>query len=143
MPNRVAGLLVERLESELIVFHPGSNEAHTLNETAAVIFDLCDGTTSRAEMAVALQAAGLPAEAGVVDLTLAELSEASLVIDDDPGAETGLTRRALIRRLGMSAAAAAMLPVVETVFIQPAAAAVSPKPPGPGPTPPTPPPRPT
>jgi hypothetical protein len=125
MVIRAEGLLVERCESELIVFAPGSNEAHSLNETASRVFELCDGVTTRGQIVEALAVAGLPADEAVVDLALADLSEASLVIDD-AGPDTSLTRRLVIRKLGLSATAAAMLPIVETIFVQPAAAQTSP-----------------
>ena len=111
-----------------VVFVPQTNEAHALSETAALIFELCDGEHTRAEMADALEAAGLPADEAIVDLALNDLAASMLVALDGVQAEAGLTRRIVIRRLGLSAAAAGMLPVVETIFVQPAAAQSSPPP---------------
>jgi hypothetical protein len=41
--KRVDGLLIERLEGELLVVNEATQEAHALNETAAIVFELCDG----------------------------------------------------------------------------------------------------
>jgi hypothetical protein len=122
--TRVDGLLVERCEGELVVFVSATNEAHALNETASLIFEMCDGETSRAEMVAALERAGLPADEAIVDLALADLEEASLIVTGD-ATRKGLTRRVVIRRLGLSGAAIATLPVVDTIFVQSAAAATS------------------
>lgn len=49
--KRVEGLLIERPEGELLIVKESSNEAHALNLTAAIVFDLCDGATSKEVMA--------------------------------------------------------------------------------------------
>jgi len=125
MATRVDDLIVERCGSELVVFSPADHEAHALNETASLIFDLCDGVTTRAQMVAALHDVGLPADTAIVNLALAELAEASLVVLDDQRRGPGVSRRAVIRRLGLSATAIAMLPVVDTILVQPAAAQTS------------------
>ncbi len=122
MATRVDDLLIERCGAEMVVFVPSCNEAHALNQTASLIFDLCDGVTTRAQMVAALQDVGLPADTAIVNLALAELVEASLVIVDDERPQVGVSRRAVIRRLGLSATAIALLPVVDTILVQSAAA---------------------
>jgi hypothetical protein len=109
----------------MVVFVPASNEAHSLNATASLIFDLCDGVTTPAQMVAALRDVGLPADTSIVNLALAELAEASLVAAGDQPRQPGVSRRTVIRRLGLSATAIAMLPVVETILVQPAAASTS------------------
>jgi hypothetical protein len=125
MATRIDDVIIERCGSEMVVFVPATNEAHSLNQTASLIFDLCDGVTTRAQMVAALRDVGLPADTAIVNLALAELTEASLLVADDQRREIGISRRTVIRRLGLSAAAVAMLPVVETILVQPAAAQMS------------------
>lgn len=139
--RRVEGLTVERVEGELLVLEPTTSEAHALNETAAIVFDLCDGQTSRAAMAAEVaRRSGLPVEESIVDLALADLAEAGLVtLDDEP--RPAVTRRSLIRQLALPVAAAALLPVVETILV-PAASSGAPVPPPPSPPPQFPPPSP-
>jgi hypothetical protein len=129
--KRVDGLLVERIDGEVLVVKESSHEAHALNEAASIVFDLCDGSMSREAMAAEVaRRTGLPVDEGVVDLALADLVEAGLVVLDDEAPAT-ITRRGLIRRLALPAAAMAMLPVVETVLMPSPASAQS------GPVPPT------
>jgi Coenzyme PQQ synthesis protein D (PqqD) len=115
--RQVEGLLIERPAGELLVVTPSTNEAHALNETAAIVFDLCDGRTTRAAMvAEVARRTGLPSDESIVDLALTELSDAG-VITLDESARTGLPRRALIRKLALPVAAVALLPVVETILM--------------------------
>ena len=146
--KRVDGLLIERVDGEVLVVNEPSHEAHALNESAAIVFDLCDGSMSRAAMAAEVaRRTGLPADESVVDLALTDLVEAGLVVLDDEELPS-ITRRTLIRRLALPAAAMALLPVVETVLVpsrasgQPAPAPAptpsgqpSPSPPPPSPSP--------
>lgn len=133
--KRVDGLLVERIDGEVLVVKESSHEAHALNEAASIVFDLCDGSMSREAMAAEVaRRTGLPVDEGVVDLALADLVEAGLVVLDDEA--PAITRRSLIRRLALPAAAMAMLPVVETVLMpSPASAQSGPVPPTGGPSP--------
>ena len=116
--------LVERAAGEILVRRPGVAESYALNQTAAVVFDLCDGGYSKSEIATVIRDRnGLPADERVVDLALVELVDAGLVVLDGPPPPVGTTRRTLMRRLSLSGAAVALLPVVETILTTPAAAA--------------------
>jgi hypothetical protein len=116
-PRRVDDLVCERVEKELLVYRHPTGETHALNEAAAIVFELCDGTNSRATMAPEVaRRCGLPPDEAIVDLALADLEEAGLIVAGDDDRPT-VTRRALVRRLGLTAIAIAMLPVVETVMM--------------------------
>jgi hypothetical protein len=139
LPQRVDGLLVERTVNELLVFNDISAEAFALNETSAIVYDLCDGSTSIADMVPRLaEATGLPADQGVVELAIEELVDAGL-IELEASGPPAIGRRSLITKLGLTAAAAAALPLVEsvvTVTDQAGAQVPVPTPrPTPGPTP--------
>ena len=127
--RHVEGLLIERPAGELLVLKPSTNEAHALNETAAIVFDLCDGRTTRAAMvAEVARRTGLPSDESIVDLALTELSDAGLITLDE-SARPGLPRRALIRKLALPVAAVALLPVVETILMPTVASGQSTVPP--------------
>ena len=128
MPARqVEGLQFERVADEILAVKPDTLEAHALNQSAAAVFDLCDGKASTADMAAEIQRrTGLPADEEIVELALAELADAGLIVRDAPESASGISRRSLVRRLSLSAAAVMMLPVVETILVPPAAAQVSP-----------------
>src|SRR5262245_40738610 len=125
--RRVEGLKFERVADEILAVRPVTLEAHALNQSAAAVFDLCDGKASKSDMAAEIQRrTGLPADEEIVELALAELVDAGLVVLDGPESPSTISRRSLIRRLSLSAAAVMMLPVVETILVPPAAAQVSP-----------------
>jgi hypothetical protein len=61
--RRVEGLVLERVEGELLVLRQSTHEVHALNETAALVFELCDGTTTRTAMAAEVaRRTGLPTD---------------------------------------------------------------------------------
>jgi hypothetical protein len=136
MARRVEGVQIERSADELLVLKEASLEAHALNQSAAAVYELCDSTTSKSEMAVEIhRRTGLPADEEIVDLALSELVETGLVMLDDAEPRPAVTRRALVRRLALSSTLALMLPVVETVVVPPAEAQQhTPKTPSPTPT---------
>jgi hypothetical protein len=121
--RRVEGVQIERAADEILVLKEGSLEAHALNQSAAVVYELCDGNISKSEMAAEIhRRTGLPADEEIVDLALSELVETGLVTLDDPESRPAESRRALIRRLALSSTLAMMLPVIETVVVPPAGA---------------------
>jgi PqqD family protein of HPr-rel-A system len=120
---RVDDLVTERVEGELLVYSRRTGETHALNETAAIVFELCDGATARPAIAEEVaRRSGLPPDEDIVELAFADLEEAGLVAAAGPEHRT-VSRRALIRRLGLTVIASALLPVVETIVMPPATAA--------------------
>jgi len=127
--RQVEGLLIERPAGELLVLKPSTNEAHALNQTAAIVFDLCDGASSAAQMVAEIaRRTGLPADQGIVELALTELSDAGLITLEE-SAQPALSRRGLIRKLALPVAGIALLPVVETILMPSVASGQSPIPP--------------
>jgi hypothetical protein len=123
MARRVEGVQIERAADEILALKEGSLEAHAINQSAATVYDLCDGNTSKSEMAAEIhRRTGLPADEEIVDLALSELVETGLVTLDDSESRSAVSRRTLIRRLSLSSALALMLPLVETVVVPPAEA---------------------
>ena len=71
--RRVDGILMERVADELLAVKPGTSEAHALNQSVAAVYELCDGQTSKSEMAAEVRRrTGLPDDMEIVDLALAE-----------------------------------------------------------------------
>jgi hypothetical protein len=125
--RRVEDVQIEHAEDELLVMKTATWEAHALNRSAAAVYERCDGKTSKSEMAADIRGrTGLPADDEIVDLALAELVDAELVVLDDPEPRSNITWRSLIRRLALSSSTAKMLPVVETILVPPANAAPPP-----------------
>jgi nucleotide-binding universal stress UspA family protein len=116
--KRVEGIKIERAADEILAVKTASLEAHALNQSASAVYELCDGKTSAREMAAEIQRrTGLPADEDIVNLALAELADAGLVVLDCAEPPPAPTRRSLLRRFALSGVAAAMLPVVETIVL--------------------------
>ncbi len=120
------GLLVRELAGELVVYDLGRHEAHCLNRTAAFVFKQCDGRSTVAEIAGRLQAQfDTVADEDLVWQALGQLEGARLLahVPVRPP-QPGLSRRDLVRRVGLGLAVA--VPVVSSILVPtPAEAAVT------------------
>lgn len=111
---------------EVVVYDLQSHEAHSLNPSVAAVWRLCDGQTSAAEMAAAVSAElGQPMTQELVELAVAELSEASLLEELPPAAvvELAVSRREALGHIGKGALVAALVPVITTILAPTPAAA--------------------
>jgi hypothetical protein len=112
---RREGLLVQELADELLVYDRTRHRAHCLNQTAAMVWQRCDGMTSVNQMARLLgEATDSPVDEAVVWLAFDQLAKAQL-LEDHAGwhGQSGISRREVIRRIGTAAAVA--LPVVSSI----------------------------
>jgi Coenzyme PQQ synthesis protein D (PqqD) len=119
---RRSKLITAELEGELLVYDQSSNKAHCLNESAAFVWARCDGQTSVASIAGLLQRERkTPVSDEVVWFALDQLEKSHLLQESlaRPAELNHLSRRALVKRLGI--AAALTLPLV-TSLIAPTAA---------------------
>ncbi len=99
----------------LLVYDPLTGGGHVLNPATASVFELCDGRASREQMADALaESTGLPPDVDIVDLALVELAEAGLLNEQTTSGP--VSRRTVIGRLALGAAAVALLPAIVSVI---------------------------
>ena len=124
---RSRDLIVEALDNELLVFDQRNQQCHVLNQTAAAVWRRCDGRNGEAELAAAAsEASGLPPRPEIATLAIDQLRHALLLEGAaDATSSVRLTRRAVIRRLGLAAGLAALLPAVESIVAPRAAEAQS------------------
>lgn len=54
VPVRIENFQLERLDDSVLLYHPGLTKTMRLNETAAVLWELCDGEHSVGDMAAML-----------------------------------------------------------------------------------------
>ncbi|HEX8474130.1 MAG TPA: PqqD family protein [Pyrinomonadaceae bacterium] len=123
---RAGGLVVRELPEEVLVYDLERHRAICLNHTAALVWKHCDGETSVAEISRRLGAhLRLPVAEDVVWLALDQLARDHLLEGKiaRPAAFSGISRRELMRRLGVAAAVA--LPLVTSVVAPTAAEAAS------------------
>ncbi|HEY0101572.1 MAG TPA: PqqD family protein [Pyrinomonadaceae bacterium] len=114
---RERDLIVEELKDETLVYDLESHRAHCLNRSAALVWKQCDGRRSVAEIAGNLSRE-FPAGADdeMVSFALEQLAKFKLLEErggKPAGAKTGLTRREMMRRLGLAAAVG--IPLVTSI----------------------------
>jgi hypothetical protein len=120
---RRQGLVIQKLDDEVLVYDLERHRAHCLNLAAAAIWEQCDGQTSVPEMVQRLRAAIDPAvDEAFVMHGLGQLSKRCL-LQQRVGRGADLSRRAALRRFGVAAAIG--LPVVASILAPTAAEAVT------------------
>lgn len=107
------GLLFQPIDDEVIVYDTERHKAHCLNRTAAAVWEQCDGQTTVAEVARRLaHEFNVPVDQASVWLAVEQLGKAHLLTEVSRP-QGGLSRRELLKRLGVAAAVA--LPLVTTI----------------------------
>lgn len=123
---RSDGLVIKKLPDEVLVYDMETNQAHCLNQAAALVWSHCDGRNSVEGIAglVETEAEGIFTEE-VVWLALAQLERFSLLEEriEVPRGITVLSRRELGRRLGLATVTA--LPFILTIVAPEAASAAT------------------
>jgi len=128
---RAEDLVIHDLPDEVLVYDKVRDQAHCLNETAALVWRACDGQLAPEEIARKLtRQLGAAVSEELVLLALAELEKIHLLERHEslPATSAGLSRRQLVRTLGLAAAVA--LPVVTTITVPTPAQAATCTPPG-------------
>jgi hypothetical protein len=120
-------LIIEDLPGEVLVYDSERDQAHCLNQTAALVWKYCDGKTTVSSMAQRLERDlnTTKVDERVVSYALEQLSKDHLLEESFvPGAMLGgLTRRQMVRTLGIAAVIA--VPVVTSIIVPTAQAATS------------------
>lgn len=124
---RSEGLLQRELPDGMIVYDTQQHHAHSLNRAAALIWQHCDGRTRVTELATHLRQLDLPADETLIWLALDRLEKANLLQYPvaRPAEAVGLSRRAVVRKLGLAAGVVALVPLIESLSASPAHAAAS------------------
>jgi hypothetical protein len=119
--------IVRQLSDELLAYDRATNKAHCLNESATEIWNLCDGERAVADIVPLLKKnAKAPIDEQMLWMALIKLEKAGLLQNDVPLSDPArtLSRREVSRRVG-SMAAALVVPVIASVLVPKATAAVS------------------
>lgn len=111
---RKEGLVVQHLSDEVLIYDQRRHKGHCLNQTAALVWKHCDGKTSASEIAHLLEEElKTPVKEEVVWLALEQLGKTHLLSNQVTLAQAGITRREVMKRIGL--AAAVSLPVVMSI----------------------------
>ena len=123
---RIEQLVIKELGDETLVYDETNHEAHCLNRTAAFVWRHCDGRTSVAKIARLLtKEMNTPVSEQLVWFALSQLEKAQLLGKHlvRPINVVQISRRELMRRLGIAAAVA--LPLVTSIVAPTTAEAAS------------------
>ena len=121
MPRaRKDGLVVSELSDELLVYDRDRNKAHCLNETAALIWNYCDGQTAVSRIRQLLQErTSEPLDEQVIWYALDQFAKDHLLEErvKRPAGIDRLSRRQLIQRIGLAASIPLVVSIIApTVF---------------------------
>jgi hypothetical protein len=118
--SRTDNIVVQNLPAEVLIYDLTTNQAFCLNKTSMLVFNACNGETTVSDLK---SAAGLSGE--MIYLALDELQRANLIEKDDDYSSPfeGMTRREVIRKVGLSSLIA--LPVISSLVAPTAAQAQS------------------
>jgi hypothetical protein len=99
---RKDGLVVQEVPGELLVYDLDSDEAHCLNETAAIVWNACDGKTSVSDIAAVIAATSKgEATDDLVWLAIDQLNERNLLEEEIAPKFTGESRRDVLKKIGL------------------------------------------
>ena len=121
---RKTGLVIQDVPGEVLVYDTNTNRAHCLNTSAALVWQSCDGTRSVPE--IAAHVTGLSGETvndDFVWLAIDQLSENDLLESQVDQKFGGISRREVIKRIGLTSMVA--LPVIASMVAPPTALAAS------------------
>jgi hypothetical protein len=116
---KTEGIISERVDDDLVVYDQGTLTAHSLSADTAAVWLCCDGSTSCRQIA-----GKLGCDIAAVDQAVAALRETGL-LDDRPGDRDGISRREAASKLAKVGGAALAAPLIYSVVIPGAAAAIS------------------
>ena len=118
MPQaRRSGLIIQEVDSEILIYDENTNKAHCLNQTAAKVWKYCDGETTLADACSALSRdLETPVDEKLVWYAVDQFAKDNLLekdIEPPTFIIAGMNRRQMVRTLGLAAIVA--LPLVTSI----------------------------
>jgi hypothetical protein len=113
---RTQRLIIDKLPDEVLVYDLDQHKAHCLNQTAALVWNLCDGRATPRDIARRLRRElDQPFNEDLVWLALRQLSKIHLLEESFvwPAQPVGMSRREMVRRIGI--AAAVTVPLITSI----------------------------
>lgn len=133
MPHaRRSGLIVKEADGEVLIYDLERNKAHCMNDTAARVWQYCDGETTLADACNSLsRELNAPCDEKLVLYALKQFAKDNLLeenIELPTFITSGMNRRQMVRALGLGAIIA--VPLVTTILAPTPAQAATQFPPG-------------
>lgn len=115
--TRREGLHRNELDGQVVLYDEQSDQVHLLDPTTAAVYDLLEGNRSIDEVTGLLsERLRIPADTALVELALDELDKVGLLVENEkPGESRDVSRREVIRKLGLTGAFAVLVPAILTV----------------------------
>ncbi len=113
---RTQRLIIDKFPDEVLVYDLDRHKAHCLNQTAALVWNLCDGRATPRDIARRLQTElDQPFNEDLVWLALRQLNKIHLLEESFvwPAQPVGMSRREMVRRMGI--AAAVSVPLITSI----------------------------
>lgn len=111
-------IVVQDLQSELLVYDMTTNQAYTLNETSKLVYQSCDGKQTLGQLKRKYKFTD-----DLIHLALDELKANNLLTDYQSNHFKGLSRREIVKRVGLASMIA--LPLIIGITVPSAAQAAS------------------
>jgi hypothetical protein len=116
--RRQSGLIIKEMDDEVLIYDTENDKAHCLNQTAALVWQHCDGQSTPAQMSARMsRQLGNRVDEQVVWFALRQLSRDGLLeekVTPPPAfVLAGLNRREMVRVLGLAAVVA--VPLVTSI----------------------------
>ncbi len=124
--SKTEGFVVQKLKGETLVYNLETNKAICLNETSAIVWEMCDGKTSVPKIAEKItKKLRKPVAEDLIWLAIDQLKQEDMVDNSSElyKAFEGLSRREIIRKVGFASVVA--MPIISSVVAPSAAAAQS------------------
>lgn len=115
---RVEDIIVQEISGEVLIYDLKVHKAFNLNETSSIIFQACDGKTTFAELKTKYKFTD-----ELIFLALDQLKEENLLREDYISPFTNISRRSVVRRVGLASMTA--LPFISSLVAPTAAMASS------------------
>jgi hypothetical protein len=115
----------EAVADNVVVLDAESMHYHSLNQTAAQVWDLCDGQRSVDDITAELRNRGIDAPEEAVALAVAELGEAELLQTTPTLGESRVHRRRVLKLAAAGLIGAGALPIVQSITVPHAASAAT------------------
>lgn len=113
---RKDGLVIQEMQDEVLVYDTNANKAHCLNQTAAFIWKSCDGNKSVSDISKLVgDEFNDKVNEDFVWLALDQLNKDNLLQENIDSKFNGISRREVIRRIGLASIIA--LPVVASLAV--------------------------